>query len=179
MERLTACPLKSEETTELLLDYAARKLEPLRAAVLEEHIENCADCAMFRDEQSAVWQALDQWVPVAVSSDFNRNLWRKIDEERAAPWYTKAGFRNLVGQMSGAAWKPAFPLAAAVIVVCAGFVLDHATPHVTISTKPPSVSDGSGVSLSEAEQLQRTLDDIQLLKQFDAPGEGETPPRTL
>ena len=179
MEPLSLCPLKSEEKMELLVDYTARRLSPLSAAVLEEHMESCVDCAIFRNEQAAVWLALEQWEPVAVSSEFNRKLWRKIDEERAAPWYTKAGFRNLANQMGGAAWKPVFPLAAAVFVVCAGFVLDHANPHVTIPTQPASISEGSGVSISEAEQLQRTLDDIQLLKQFDAPGEGETSGRTL
>lgn len=169
-----SCPLKSEDSIEVLLDYTARKLDPARTAILEQHMAVCADCALFRDEQSAVWEAMDAWTPAPVSPDFNRRLWQRIDEERAAPWYSKAGLRNLAAQMRASAWKPVFPLAAGVLVVCAGFLLDHPGTRPMPAVNESSISDNSRVTISEADQLQRTLDDIQLLNQFDSDSEPST-----
>jgi hypothetical protein len=94
-----------------------------------------------------------------VSVDFNRRMWRKIDAADAAPWY-----RKLADSLRLGAWKPAVPLAAAVVLVAAGFVMDHQRP-VPVT---PSVANAAGVSVTEAEQVEKTLDDIQLLRQLDA-----------
>lgn len=164
------CPLKSEETMELLLDYTAGKLDAVQTAALEGHMALCMECVEFHSAQDAVWAALDCWEAAPVSMDFNHQLWQKIDAEKAAPWYSKAGLRNLFAQFQASAWKPAMSLAAAVLLVTAGFVLDHSKPH----TITPSNSDTLSVSLAEAEQLAQTLSDIQLLHQMEAAG-SETP----
>ncbi len=164
------CPLKSEETMGMLLDYTAGKLDAPQTAALEGHMALCMDCCEFHSAQDAVWAALDCWEAAPVSMDFNHRLWQKIDAEKAAPWYSKAGLRNLFAQFSPSVWKPAASLAAAVLLVTAGFVLDHTTPHVNV----PSNSDTLSVSLAEADQLAQTLSDIQLLHQMEAAG-AETP----
>lgn len=153
------CPLKSEETIDVLLDYSAGRLDRVRSALLEEHIVVCADCAAFRAGQSEVWQVLDAWEPEPVSLDFNRRMWQKIDAAAAAPWY-----RKLADSLRMGAWKPALPLTVAVVLVAAGFVMDHrtATPNA------PSVASSAVVSVTDADQLEKTLDDIQLLRQLDA-----------
>ncbi len=153
------CPLLREETADLLLDYSAGRLDASRAAMLERHMDGCAACNTFRLEQTAVWDALDAWKPMPVSIDFNRRLWQRIDAAANAPWY-----RSLADAMRFANWKPVLTLALAVLMIAGGFLLDHpGSPRP--SNAPASVR---GVSVTEADQLEQTLDDIQLLRQLDA-----------
>ncbi len=147
-----------------MLDYSARRLDAARAANLERHVENCAAVrGVPGTEQTAVWDALDAWEPTPVSMDFNRRLWQRIDAIGKASW-----FSSLADALRMANWKPVFPLAAAVLVIAGGFLLDHPGDK----TVAPGVAV-QGVSTIEADQLEQTLDDIQLLRQLDpvtAPG---------
>ena len=154
------CPLQQMEEADLLLDYSAGRLDARRAAMLAQHMETCPECATFRQEQKAVWDALDLWEPAPVSMDFNRRLWQRIEATTAAPWYTV-----LFESLRFGNWKPAIPLTAAVLLIAAGFVLVH----------PQTRSAAAGVSVREADQVEQTLDDIQLLHQLDA----VTPPGAL
>jgi hypothetical protein len=142
------CPLLTGET-DLLLDYSAGRLPAARTAAVAHHMAGCPGCAQFLTGQAAVWKALDEWEPAPVSVDFNRRLWQRIDAAAAVPWY-----KNF-----GEIWKPAIPLTAALLVIAAGFLLDH--PGVRQTRVP-------GVTLQEANQVEQTLDDIQLLDQLDS-----------
>jgi anti-sigma factor RsiW len=158
------CPLSSEDTIDVLLDYSAGKLDKLRSTRFEQHIPACSECSAFLAGQSHVWQTLDTWQPEPVSMDFNRCLWRRIDDAAAEPWY-----RKLADSLRMGAWKPAVPLTAAAFLVAAGFMMDHQTKGPVTPGVEPSYS----VSVTEAEQLENTLDDIQLLRQLDAASGGE------
>ncbi len=157
------CPLKSqvngEDTVDVLLDYSAGRLDQSRLALFEQHMAVCAECSAFLAGQTEVWQTLDAWEPEPVSVDFNRRMWQKIDAAAAAPWY-----RKLADSLRLGAWKPALPLTAAVVLVAAGFVMDHQR----VVSVPPNAANAAGVSVTEAEQVEKTLDDIQLLRQLDA-----------
>jgi anti-sigma factor RsiW len=150
------CPIRNEETADLLLAYTARRLDPARTAVLEDHMNGCTQCAEFRAGQDLVWQALDAWEAPAVTPDFNRRLYQRIETEAAAPWYKRLFATPL------AMWKPAIPLAAACLVIVAGFVLDH-----PVATTAPNATPAIRVSVAEAEQVESALDDLQLLRQLD------------
>jgi len=145
------CPLLKQET-EILLDYSAGRLDAARASLLEQHMDACADCASVRMEQTAVWNALDLWEPAPVSLDFNRRLWQRIDAAASDAWY-----RSLAQSLRIANWKPVFPLTAAILVIAAGFLFDH----------PGYENSVPGVSVTEADQVEQTLEDIQLLRQLD------------
>src|SRR5208283_2346762 len=95
------------ETGDVLLDYAAGRLNTVSAARLEKHMASCAECAAFSREQAMVWDALDAWKPAPVSLDFNRRLWQRIDAAEAEPWY-----RRLAAVLRATPWKPAIPLTA-------------------------------------------------------------------
>ena len=45
------------------------------------------NAARFSLQQTAVWDALDEWEPPPVSMDFNRRLWQRIDRAAEVPWY--------------------------------------------------------------------------------------------
>jgi len=147
------CPLSREDTADVLLDYSARRLDKARAARLERHMESCEACAAFSVQQGALWSALDEWEPEPVSMDFNRRMWQNIDLLAAEPWY-----RRLADSLRFGAWKPAIPLAAAVLLVATAFVMDHSG----------TVAQTHDVSITEVDQVEKTLDDVQLLKQFDS-----------
>lgn len=153
------CPLERGET-DLLLDDAAgtltrRGLDAEAQAMLGEHLRTCPACVAFRRDQKAVWDALDLWETPPVSTDFNRRLWQRIDLAAAAPWY-----RTLAESLRIANWKPMIPLTAALLLIAGGFLLDH--PRA--KTKAGAAG---GVTIIEADQVERTLDDIQLLRQLD------------
>jgi hypothetical protein len=152
------CPLETKETGHVLLDYAARRLEAATVALLEKHMEGCPECASFRREQSAVWDALDAWEPAPIGAEFNRRLWQQIDAVAVEPWY-----KTLAAWLRYADWKPVFPLAAAILVIAAAFLVDHGGNRAGISG-----NSGSGVSVREADQLEQMLDDIQFLHQLDS-----------
>ena len=151
------CPIRSEETADILLAYTARRLDPAKTALLEEHMNGCSQCAEFRAGQELVWQALDAWEAPVVTPDFNRRLYQRIEADAASPWYKRL-FNTPLSM-----WKPAIPLAAACLLVVAGFVLDH-----PVSTPAPSTSPVHRVTVPEAEQVESALDDLQLLRQLDS-----------
>ncbi len=146
--------------TDLLLEYSARKLDPESARMLERHLEACRECAAVRDSHRQVWKALDAWEVPAVSSSFNRNLYARIEAADAMPWYLR-----WLDALRPVFTQPAFPLSIAAIVVVAGFVLDHSNPLPArpVAHAHPVIK----VSATEAEQMERTLDDLEMLHQFD------------
>ena len=155
------CPVQTGAMDLLLTEFyvegaaatrARQELDAETQAALSAHVETCAACTAFRSEQKAVWEALDLWEPAPVNLGFNRELWQKIDAAAALPWY-----RNL-GDSLRAYWKPMIPLAAAVLAIAGGFLLDH----------PGAKNATPDFSIVEADQVEQTLDDIQLLRQFDS-----------
>lgn len=164
-ETMMNCPLQSENTIDVLLDYSAGKLDRSRLARLEQHLLTCAECSAFLTSQNDLWQTLDAWEPEPISMDFNRRLWHRIDAEAALPWY-----RKLADLLRTGAWKPALPLAAAVLLVTTAFVMDHqgSVPAIQGVQTASGVSAGaSNAAPLDADQIETTLNDIQLLGQLD------------
>ncbi len=146
------CPVQSREHADVLLAYCARRLDPETAAVLERHMEDCAACRAFGEAQRAVWSALDAWEAMAVSEDFNRRLYRRIDqEERASFWL------RWVRPWLGLRWRPALSLAAASAAVVAAFLVQA----------PQSAPRPTETEIVDAEQVERALDDLDMLRQLN------------
>src|SRR5258707_1080433 len=150
------CPIETQENAELLLSYSARRLNSESAAILEAHMKICPACREFGDGQRALWEALDQWEARPVSPDFDRRLYRKIEEQEQAGWWTRL-FRPL----SPAFLRPALPLAAtACLVLLAGFIsIDAGRVAAPVAVEAPQVR--------EVEQVENALDDLDMLRQFD------------
>jgi hypothetical protein len=154
---MTNCP-----TEDVLLDYAAGRLDPTRTRWFELHADRCPDCASLRAAQSAVWLALDEWKPAPVSLGFNRELWRIIDADaRKSKWASAWG-----AAMQLSLWKRVAPLALGMVVVVTAFVWDHSASQA--GKTPANTNAPIVVTSSDADQLDRALDDIQLLDSVDA-----------
>jgi anti-sigma factor RsiW len=153
-----SCPLESRDHTELLMAYAGRKLDAAKAGLVERHMEQCGDCRALVGDQQTLWEALNIWEAEPVSPDFNRRLYRRIDEQ--GTW--RARLLN--------PWRPVFhkglPLAAtAALVLVAGVMLDR-----TAAPPPQPADAGSQLAVVEPlqpEQVVEALDEMQELSQFN------------
>jgi anti-sigma factor RsiW len=152
-----SCLAKNDENLDRLLAYSAGKLDMESTLTVERHLRVCPECAEFYAAQRGVWNALDAWEVPAVSEGFDRRLFERIEKASAAPWYLRwvDALRPLVAQ-------PALPLALATLVVATGFLLDHPS-SVRTPSRAPAIA-----TAADAEQIERTLDDLEMLRQFDA-----------
>jgi hypothetical protein len=149
------CPVKTQENTDWLLDYSAGRTDRGRLALIERHLEVCADCSKFVAEQRAVWNALGQWEPEPVRADFDRRLYRRIEETRPASWIDR-----LIRPLQPSFWRPAVPFAAACAVIVAGLLLHSPSAPVAPADSPARMEK------AEAEQVERTLDDMLMLREL-------------
>jgi hypothetical protein len=167
-----SCQIRSEEHTDDLLAYSAGQLRGEAAVKLELHIRSCAECAAIGKAQSNVWNLLDNWEVRQVSADFNRQLYAKIDAASNSSWLERFA-ASVNGFLRPVFARPAFPLAAASLVIVAGFVLDHPgrsfSPSGKLAELHASVVDANKVDLNkvEVDQVEATLDDIDVLRQFE------------
>ncbi len=145
------CPIRSQENREWLLDYSAGRLDRERTAMLERHIGTCPVCARFVEEQRVVWDALSQWESPELSADFNRRLYHKIDQVQPSSWVERV-LRPL--------WRPMVPVAAACLLILAGVALHTPTAGINPDTSHARVES------VEPEQVERTLDDLQMLREL-------------
>ena len=160
---MNQCGLKEQERAEILLAAGAGSASLNASAA--SHLLVCVSCSEAFVEQAALWTRLDSWVVPEVSTSFNRELYAKIDAAISEPWYDR-----WAAQLKSMFTQPALAIGTAALVVVAGFMLDHSAVKPELKNSPrissvyaPSVA----VSASEAEQVEKTLDDLEMLRQFD------------
>jgi hypothetical protein len=144
------CPQESGNVADLVVGYAARTLDPVRQVAFEQHLELCPICHEMVAAQRAVWSALDELTPLPVSADFDASLYQRIAEEQpSASWWRLLRPERL--------WRPAVPVAAACAVLMVAFLLKAPAPSATSEEQPqPRL---------QIEQVERALDDMDMLKQ--------------
>jgi anti-sigma factor RsiW len=133
----------------ILMDYCAGTLDAVSTAQLEAHVRNCAACNRAAEAQRKVWQALDEWTPEEVSSDFDQRLYARIAAEGRERWWRPSLRRPLV---------PAIAAAAMLILA-----LLPRSPHAPVPPPSPSpqvVVAGPRIDLPQVEQA---LDDMDML----------------
>jgi anti-sigma factor RsiW len=156
---------KSGKNYELLLDYCAGKLDVDQTVMLERHLSVCPECAQVSKSLHSVWEALDQWHAPEVSADFDRRLYARIEQQGTLPSY-----RQWLNQICDLLFRPAVPLG-----IAAGLLVLTAIRHQPVPTSvplsaPAAVNQSAEVTFSEteADQMEKTLDDLEMLHQFDA-----------
>lgn len=149
------CPIQTADNAELLLAYCARKLDPETEAVLERHMAQCPECRAFGQQQRALWEALDAWDAMPVSPDFDRRLFRRLEQARAGRW------KSLRSWISSPV-----PLAAASVLLAAVLLL---------RAPRPATPGADSVELAEVECAERALEDIEMLRTLDLMARAEAP----
>lgn len=144
------CPQKNGDGVELIVAYAARTLDPESEAAFELHLESCASCRDMAAAQRAVWSALDELAPPAVSSNFDAKLYQRIAEEQQGAWWQRL-FR------ADWSWRPAMPVAAACAVLIVAFLVKN--------YEPPVIPQQQAQPKLQIEQVESALDDMDMLKQ--------------
>jgi hypothetical protein len=149
------CPMETGESVDLLVPYAARKLDAGTLAALERHLEACSACREFADGQRAVWGALDVWEAAPVSSDFDRRLSERIAER--VGWWELAlrPLRPLMG------WRVLPVAAAACAAILGAMLLERPSGPV----RPAPVT--AQVEAMQPDQVEHALDDLEMISQFD------------
>jgi len=150
------CPIETRENAEMLLAYCSRKLDAESTAILEDHIRICPACREFAGGQQAVWKALDTWEATAVSADFDRRLYQRIEKE--VSWWDllMRPFRPLL-------FRQGLPIAAAVaLVIGAGVLLQRPG-----AVPPASVPVSAQVDVVAPDQAEHALQEMEIMREFN------------
>ncbi len=150
------CLKANPQGGEVLTDYCAGALGPNRAAELEAHLAQCADCRELVAAQCAVWEALEAWRPVEVSPDFDARLYARIAVEARGtlrpPWWRRVLHNALIP--------------AAAIVAVMGLALIMEAPEKSVAPVRPAAPAVSSERI-DLQQVQQALDDLELLTPID------------
>jgi anti-sigma factor RsiW len=146
----------------MLVAYAAGELDLETVRALEQHLGGCVACRSKAADQATVWKALDAWEAPPVSPDFNRRLYGRIDQAVSLSWWER--LTRLFNPMP---LRQALPLTAtAALLLMAGLLLQHD------GALAPAVAPQR--QTVRADQVESTLDDLDLLRQFGAASTAES-----
>jgi anti-sigma factor RsiW len=149
------CPIETQESAELLLAYSHRKLDAETAAILEQHINGCPACREIADGQRAVWEAMDRWEAPPVSADFDRRLYRRIEEEVSFWDRMLRPFRPFLVRQG-------LPVAAAAtLLIVAGLLVERP------ANVPPRVPVSAQVDVVAPEQADHALQEMEMMREFN------------
>jgi hypothetical protein len=152
------CPLLKRENAEVLVAYSAGKTDSETSRVLDSHVEQCAACREFAQAQGLVWKVLEAWEAAPVSLDFDRRLYRRIEDERQTGWLSRL-LRPLTAASLPVFLRPALPLAAVSVVLLAVFLIQSAPPRNDFS---PQIR----AEKVDVEKVESALEDLDMLQQF-------------
>jgi anti-sigma factor RsiW len=145
----------------MLVNYAAGELDLETARALEQHLAACAACRSVAADQTVVWKALDAWEAPAVSPDFDRRLYRRIGEGVRLSWWERLARPFRIMPL-----RQALPLTAtAGLLLMAGLLLQHPGQLAPVAPRGEIV---------RADQVESTLDDLDLLRQFGTANSAES-----
>jgi len=152
------------ENADLLLEFVAGRLEAEGRLRLERHLEVCPACRQFAGGQRAVWDTLDAWEAAPVSPDFDRRLYRRIEQE--ASWWDR-----ILGPFRPVALRRGLPIAAV-----AGLVLMAGIMVVDRSIVAPPAPEKASIQVESLrpDQAESALEDMQMLHEIN----GLAPPNS-
>lgn len=151
------CPV-STGNPEVLLEFSARRLDAEAAEVLARHLAVCPECARLAEAQNQIWEALDAFDAMPVSDDFDARLYARIDAESKRSFWSR-----LIGDRF--AWKPAVSFAGALATVAVAVVLVNPPNR---ADQPVVTNPDAARAEMDAEQVERTLEDLEMLRQLGA-----------
>ena len=152
------CSMENRE--ERLLDFVSGSLESGEAAVFERHLEGCAECREFVAGQKQVWSALDAFEPASISADFDRHLYAAMAR---TSWWDRV-VASVTTPLRTPAWiRHGLPVMAAAAALTAGFILWDRPPKQP--ARPVQLS--AAADSLQPDQVQRALDDVEMLGQFN------------
>jgi anti-sigma factor RsiW len=146
--------METRDNADWLVDFASGKLDAAMRAQIEEHMQACPACREFAVGQQTVWQALEDWEPAPVSMDFDRRLYRRIEQQ--VSWWAR------LARPLNPLWRHAVPVAAAAgVVLVAGLLMNRP------AAKPVAPLAGTEqVETLQPDQVEHALDDMEMVREF-------------
>jgi len=142
---------------EIFVDYVAGSLDSTECEALERHLEECTACRQLARAQKSIWCALDEFPPAVASEDFDRHLYLRIAHEGEPHWW----HFFLRPQFSGLGVRRAVPVTVACLTLLAVFLFRSPLTPPQVLSHPVAIEQKVDV-----EQVERTLDDLDMLKQL-------------
>jgi anti-sigma factor RsiW len=159
-----SCSIENRE--ERLLDYVSGSLETQQAALFEKHLQTCGECSEFVAGQKAAWEALDLFEPEAVSPTFDRRLYERI--AKTSLWDRWAAYVT-VPFRAPAFLRQGLPLMAAAALLTAAVIVWE-RPTTAPAPRPAALSaEAQSDQTLQPDQVQRALDDMEMLREFNHP----------
>ena len=154
------CPIKVGNEAELLVAYTTCAMTPAEQEAFERHMDECAGCRELAGAQKSMWGALDLWKLPDVPADFDARLRTRIAAQDRLPWWRRLEF----------SWKPAIPVGVACAALLAAFLMHSPAMHNSAPVAPPAaVVSQQDAQKVDVDQVERALDDMDMLNQLDAP----------
>jgi len=150
------CPMESGKGAEMVLALAAGRLDVAERETFEQHMAECEACRRMAEAQTSVWSAMDEWAAPAVADSFDARLMARIATPEPRRWWQ-------LGWDFG--WRPALPVGAACLALLGVFLLHNPWPQVVPPVKPVAQVQQT----VDVDQVESTLDDLDMLNQLDAP----------
>jgi anti-sigma factor RsiW len=150
-----------EKREERLLDYVSGSLDTQEAALFEKHLQTCAACSEFVTGQKSVWESLDLFEPAPVSAAFERRLYERIAQ---TSWWGRLVAAVTVPFRAPAFLRQGLPLiTAAAMLTAAVIVWERPSP----APPPPAALSAEADQPLQPDQVQRALDDMEMLREFN------------
>ena len=161
-----SCPIY-DESPDLLMDFAAGKLDWESKRRMDLHLGKCEICSEALAAQTMVWKALDEWEAAPVSMDFDAKLYARIETRQSTTW---GKLKSMLLPGTGwLGWQPVIGMAGVAVLFLGMFLLR--TPN---STDPVADrSDGVRMESHEIEQAERALDDVEMVDKLFGESKGE------
>lgn len=161
------CPTQNEETAGVLLEYCSGRLKGQALQGLARHVAVCEACGEFVAGQQKVLALLDAWESAPIGQAFDRRVFERIDAyERQSLWHRIVEAAHQLMQ------RPIVPVVAAACVVLVATAVVELRPVQTQHQEKQLT--GAAVERVDFEQVERTLEDLEMLREFDTSQLAET-----
>lgn len=138
--------------------------DPAERRAFEKWLDRDPELRELMEQQSALFEALDEWCAPEPSAEFDRVLAERVEAERARRGWLDS-VRDAVGKLSAPRWAALGTCAAALAAAlwlgpAPGSDVDQA-PKTAAALPPSPAAD------AYFDELDQALDDLEMLVDFD------------
>lgn len=147
-----------EQALETILSPHGPPQDLEQRRLLKAWLDRDPELRAIDEQQRDLFAAMDLWESVEPSSGFNREVYARVDAEQVR--------RSGWGRLLFGSWKPALAagLAAAALVIGAAlWQPSDLTPAPQVAVKALPAADAEYL-----REIDRALDDMEMLSEFDA-----------
>lgn len=146
---------------EMILDPSRRPLPGSREhQAFLAYLESSPECRTMYEQQEAVWEALEMWAPVEPSAGFDHSIYGRIPQR---PMQSVRWWGGLLAEWIGP-WRPGLAAGLAALLLIAGMIVSY-QPRAEVQSSATALS--AGTESEYLEQIDQTLDDIEMLADFE------------